>query len=51
MLPLIALSAADDASAQRTADELGARAFFRKPVDAAALIDSIDWAIRKNKVR
>jgi FixJ family two-component response regulator len=51
MLPVIALSAADDARAQRTADELGARAFFRKPVDAAALLDSIGWATRKNNIR
>jgi FixJ family two-component response regulator len=51
MLPLIALSAADDARARRMADEVGARAFFRKPVDAAALLDSIDWATRKDKTR
>lgn len=48
-LPIIALSARDDAQAQRTARELGARAFFRKPVDAAALLDSIDWVTRTDK--
>jgi FixJ family two-component response regulator len=48
-LPIIALSARDDPQAQRTARELGARAFFRKPVDAAALLDSIDWVTRKDK--
>jgi FixJ family two-component response regulator len=47
-LPIIALSARDDPQAQRTARELGARAFFRKPVDAAALLDSIDWLTRKD---
>ena len=31
------------------ARELGARAFFRKPVDAAALLDSIEWVTRKDK--
>ena len=48
-LPIIALSARDDPQAQRTARELGARAFFRKPVDAAALLDSIDWVTRNDK--
>ena len=47
-LPIIALSSRDDPQAQRTARELGARAFFRKPVDAAALLDSIDWVIRRD---
>ena len=51
MLPVIALSAGDDARAQRSADALGARALFRKPVDAAALLDAIDWAIRKDQSR
>lgn len=45
-LPIIALSSRDDPQAQRSARELGARAFFRKPVDAAALLDSIDWITR-----
>lgn len=48
-IPIIALSARDDPQARRTARELGARAFFRKPVDAAALLDSIDWVIRKDE--
>ena len=30
----------DDAEIRRVARELGAQAFFRKPVDAAALLDS-----------
>ena len=42
-LPLIALSARDDETTRRLAREVGARAFFRKPVDAAALLDSIGW--------
>jgi FixJ family two-component response regulator len=46
MLPLIALCASDDPHTQRTARELGARAFFRKPVDGAALLDSIAWVTR-----
>jgi FixJ family two-component response regulator len=47
-LPIIALSSRDDRQAQRTARELGARAFFRKPVDAAALLDSIEWVMRND---
>ena len=47
-LPIIALSSRDDPQAQRSARELGARAFFRKPVDAAALLDSIDWVTRRD---
>ena len=45
MIPVIALCARDDAGMHRTARQLGARAFFHKPVDSAALIDAIDWAI------
>jgi FixJ family two-component response regulator len=47
MLPVIALSTADDGQTQRKARELGAKALFRKPVDAAALLDSICWLTRK----
>jgi FixJ family two-component response regulator len=50
-LPVIALSARDDAQTQRLARELGARAFFRKPVDAAALLDSIGWVSQPPKPR
>lgn len=46
MVPVIALSARDDPETRRIARELGAEAFFRKPVDAAALLDSIDWVTR-----
>ena len=45
-IPVIALSVRDDAEIRRVARELGAQAFFRKPVDAAALLDSIDWVTR-----
>lgn len=45
-VPIIALSANDDPATRRMAHNLGARAFFRKPVDAAALLDSIDWVSR-----
>jgi FixJ family two-component response regulator len=44
-IPVIALSAQDDDEARRCARELGATAFFRKPVDDQALLDSIRWLL------
>jgi len=43
--PVIALSAQDDAETRDRAWELGAAAFFRKPVDDQALLDAILWAM------
>ncbi len=43
-LPFIVLSANDDPDARRRARELGAAAYFRKPVDGQALLDAIAWA-------
>ena len=51
-LPLIIISASDDSQTRQRARELGAVAFFRKPVDDQALLDAITWAIsglRKNE--
>jgi FixJ family two-component response regulator len=45
-IPVIALSAQDDDESRRRAHELGAVAFFRKPVDDQALLDAIQWATR-----
>ena len=42
-LPVIAVSARDDSDTRDTARQLGARYFFRKPVDDQALIDAIQW--------
>ncbi len=44
-IPVIALSAQDDDEARNRARELGAVAFFRKPVDDQALLDSINWLL------
>ena len=44
-IPVIALSAQDDTSTRERARELGAVAFFRKPVDDQALLDAILWAM------
>lgn len=43
--PLIIISASDDAQTRERARELGAVAFFRKPVDDQALLDAITWAV------
>ena len=43
-IPVIAVSALDDAEIRERARKLGA-AFFRKPVDGQALIDAIHWAM------
>ena len=44
-LPVIVISASDDAQIREHARQLGAVAFFRKPVDDQALLDAIWWAI------
>lgn len=44
-IPVIALSAQDDDEARNRARDLGAVAFFRKPVDDQALLDSIHWLL------
>ena len=44
-LPVIAISARDDGDTRRMALELGARFFFRKPVDDQALLDTIQWVL------
>jgi FixJ family two-component response regulator len=42
-VPLVALTAHEGHTIFRRARELGARACFRKPVDATALLDAILW--------
>jgi FixJ family two-component response regulator len=50
-MPVIALSARDDPATRRLARDLGAAAFFRMPVDAAALLDSIEWVTHADGAR
>ena len=45
-LPIIVVTADDDPAARRKARTMKATAFFRKPVDGTALLDSITWALR-----
>lgn len=44
-LPVIVVSARDDSDTRELARRLGARYFFRKPVDDQALIDAIQWVL------
>ena len=44
-MPVIVVSARDDDATRREAKQLGAKSFFRKPVDERTLVDAIDWAV------
>ena len=48
-LPIIIVSADEGQESRRKALELNAVTLFRKPVDGAALLDAIEWAIDKVK--
>ena len=48
-IPVIVVSAYDDAPTRDLARELGAVAFFRKPVDDQALIDAILWVLGEKR--
>ena len=47
--PVICLTAFDDVESRERARELGAVAYFTKPVDDQALIDTINWAAQSGK--
>lgn len=44
-LPVVSVSAREDAHTRARAQDLGARMFLHKPVDDQAMIDAINWAI------
>jgi FixJ family two-component response regulator len=44
-IPVIVVSASDDPQTRAYAHEVGAVAFFHKPVDDQALLDAVWWAI------
>ena len=46
-LPIIVVSGDDDSGTRRVAQNLGAVAFFRKPVDGTALLDAVKWALQR----
>jgi FixJ family two-component response regulator len=45
-IPIIVVTADDDANTRRIAQEMNAQGFFRKPVDGTALLDAINWILR-----
>lgn len=45
LLPVIALADNDASATRRHARDVGARSCFRKPVDACALLDAIEWSM------
>lgn len=47
-LPIVVVTADDDPEARRKAQEMKAAGFFRKPVDGAALLDAIEWALQSH---
>jgi FixJ family two-component response regulator len=47
--PVICITAFDNVKSRERARELGAMAYFTKPVDDQALIDAINWAIQCGK--
>ena len=46
-LPVIVVSARDDAETREQTRRLGARMFLRKPVDDQALLDAIQWVVSR----
>lgn len=44
-LPIVVVSAGDDEEVMQMARQIKAVAFFGKPVDGAALLDAIKWAL------
>jgi FixJ family two-component response regulator len=50
-IPVIVVSAGDDAKSREHARTLGAVAFFRKPVDDQALLDAVWWALSETAER
>ncbi len=51
-IPVIVVTAHDDSETRADAEAAGAIGFFRKPVDAEALLDAITWALsRKEKTK
>ncbi len=46
-IPIIVVSADDGPETRQQAVALNAASFFRKPVDGAALLDAIDWAMER----
>jgi len=49
-LPLVFVSADDNPDTRREARKMKAVGFFRKPVDGAALLDFVKWALETDEL-
>ena len=47
-LPIIVITAEDNAGTRQLAQEMNAQGFFSKPVDGTALLDVIKWVLRSS---
>ena len=47
-LPIIVLTGDDNSETRRRANNINAVGFFRKPVDGIALLDALEWTLRKS---
>ncbi len=50
-LSVIVLTGDDDPDTRHKADKMKAVGFFRKPVDGAALLDAVEWALRSSSTK
>ena len=50
-LSLIVLTGDDDPDTRNKANKMKAVGFFRKPVDGAALLDAVEWALRSSSTK
>ena len=48
-VPVIVVTAYDNAESRQLAWKLGAKAFFRKPVDDQTLIEAINWSMEEGR--
>jgi FixJ family two-component response regulator len=50
-LSVIFVTAHDEEETRTKAQDAGAAAYFRKPIDGQALLDAIAWALKKQRPR
>lgn len=50
-IPVIVVTAHDDPATRKAASDAGAVGYFRKPVDADALLDAITWALARRDTK
>jgi FixJ family two-component response regulator len=50
-MPVIIVTAQDTSDTRELAQQVGAAAYFRKPVDDQALLDAIEWALAGSAAR